>query len=926
MLWQPASNMPRRLCLPHTAARSFRHYSHMIRHTSLLGSDSGPLSASIRSLATKSTHSPEIEPGTESNETRNNPRKEPGLSLDALLSKASVPRKPASREPLKLHDLLTSSGFTKPKTEPTNLPNSTIFEKAPLKRGSGSAAKPHFTFDSLPRSASPASQPKAEISVKSLNDLLNQVPPKRGASAVKPHFTLDVISPLRSPATPKPATATPPRLSSATPISKKPNFDSNASRKLPKDETGTKLPTDLAVAQPIEALPVEAIEDDKEDIKKLRRKDKMRDAERAEHVAKKHASKRMAKEPKKEKDKPQKVVQQPKDILLPDGISVVNMGALLGISYEKLATEMKRLGFDYPAPDYVLNTDISSLVALEFGLNPIIRKAAAAETNFKSRPPPEDWSTYPFRPPVVTIMGHVDHGKTTLLDTLRKTSVAAGEAGGITQHIGAFFVTLPSGKKITFLDTPGHAAFSAMRERGARVTDIVVLVVAADDGIMPQTIEALKFAQQAGVQIVVAVNKCDKHGAAPSKVKESLIRYGLLVEDYGGEVPAVEVSGLTGLGLDKLEETIIAISELADIRGDATGRSEATVIESRVAKGKGNVTTMLVTRGTLRPGQILVAGTSWCKVRTLTDERGKSLKEAGPSSPVEVSGWKDLPNAGDFVLEAESEALAKEVVESRVEDAKRAESMKAIEEMNLKRIKEREAAEAAKTEDAAGDKEGTPVVPEATAIPLPIVLKSDVHGSAEAIEGVLEGFPKHEVHASIISSSVGQVTDSDVELAYAVGGRVIAFNVAIDKKVQALATSRKVVIDSYNIIYKLMDDLQETMLDLLPKEEINTVLGEADVLQVFELNTKSKEQERVAGCRIMSGKILRNERIRLLRGDQIVFDGKLKTFKHHKKDIQEASKGLECGLAFEGSNDIVAGDRVSCYRIEKRRRTKLNYI
>ncbi|KAJ3090990.1 hypothetical protein HK100_007303, partial [Physocladia obscura] len=522
----------------------------------------------------------------------------------------------------------------------------------------------------------------------------------------------------------------------------------------------------------------------------------------------------------------------------------------------------------------------------------------------------------------------VDHGKTTLLDTLRKTSVAAGEAGGITQHIGAFDVLLPSGKRITFLDTPGHAAFSAMRARGARVTDIVVLVVAADDGVMPQTIEALKYAKEAGVEIIVAVNKCDKPGATPSKVKENLIRYDLLVEDYGGEVPAVEVSGLTGLGLDKLEETIIAVSEMADIRGDATGPVEATVIESRVVKGKGNVTTMLVTRGTLQAGQVLVAGTTWCKVRTLSDDKGKTLKAAGPSVPVEISGWKDLPSAGDFALQAENENHAKDVITSRIENEKQKESMKSIEEMNKKRIKARELEEATREAAKKSTHSGDISISQETgnsAIELPVILKCDVHGSVEALMGAIAGFPKHEVNVNIIYSGVGQVTDSDVERAYAGKAQIIAFNVSIDKKVKNLAESRKVTINNYEIIYKLLDDLQEKMLDLLPKEEVLVVTGEANVLQMFELHSKSKERERIAGCRVMSGKITKNDMIRIVRNEEIIFEGKLKTFKHHKKDITEASKGLECGMEFDSFNGAEAGDRVHCYRIDKFRRAKLNY-
>ncbi|KAJ3286352.1 hypothetical protein HDU79_006560 [Rhizoclosmatium sp. JEL0117] len=745
-------------------------------------------------------------------------------------------------------------------------------------------------------------------------------------AAFKPNFTID-LPPTSTP------TATPMKGQTIPKPSEKSDLDH---RKKPVSSgLGPSVkPQGKAIPQQPKFAPVvdtfDAEDDDDNSFSRNKRKHTGKKDDRKTQKSSKPEPEYSQKQ-KKDKEK-KKVVEQPKDIFLPDGISVVNMGSLLGVSYEKLASKMKELGFEYPTPDFVLNTDISSLIALEFGMNPIVRTPSAVEVNFKPRcgPAPEDWSSYPFRPPIVTILGHVDHGKTTLLDTLRKTSVAAGEAGGITQHIGAFNVTLPSGKKITFLDTPGHAAFSAMRARGARVTDIAVLVVAADDGVMPQTVEALKFAQDAGVQIVVAVNKCDKPGATPSKVKESLIRYGLLVEDYGGEVPAVEVSGLTGLGLDKLEETIIAVSEMADIRGDATGPVEATVIESRVAKGKGNVTTMLVTRGTLKPGQILVAGTSWCKVRTLCDERGKPLKEAGPSAPVEISGWKDLPNAGDFALEAENEGIAKEVVESRLEDVKRQESMKSIEDMNAKRIKARELEAIAKdtksSKQSDSDEETSQSAePTSTAIPLPIVLKCDVHGSVEALIGALAGFPTHEVNIQIISSGVGQITDSDVELAYAANARILAFNVPVDKKVSGLAATRKVPLDSYNIIYKLMDDLQEKMLDLLPKEEITVTLGEADVLQVFELNTKSKEQERIAGCRIMSGKVLKNERVRVLRGEDVVYDGKLKAFKHHKKDIPEASKGLECGMAFEGFNNLMVGDRVSCYRIDKKRRTKLNY-
>ncbi|KAJ3401106.1 hypothetical protein CcCBS67573_g07317 [Chytriomyces confervae] len=850
-------------------------------------------------------------------------------------SSSTPPRADVSFDGLmgKLHNASTTPSDEKPPTPPLNTkPNQ-------RRRGSPNVT-PNFTLDSL-------LVDRKEAQTIPAPSLLSHAPrqtatptPKRGSGAIKPHFSLDLLAPLSKS---KPIIAEEktkidqPKKSLDTDrqFLKEPKSNVNTTPRKVTESTPEQTPSqdntsetpDIGIAPNVDTLVVEEFDEASDRMHKKRNKrEDERSAKNAKpdkkHISDKDKKSASSKDFVSKKEREKKKVIEPKDILLPDGITVVNMGSLLGISFEKLASKMNELGFEYPTPDFVLNTDVSSLIALEFGMNPIIRQASAVETKFKPRPPPEDWSSYPFRPPVVTIMGHVDHGKTTLLDTLRKTSVAAGEAGGITQHIGAFFVTLPSGKKITFLDTPGHAAFSAMRERGARVTDIVVLVVAADDGVMPQTIEALKFAQEAGVQIVVAVNKCDKHGATPSKVKENLIRYGLLVEDYGGEVPAVEVSGLTGLGLDQLEETIVAVSEMADIRGDATGPVEATVIESRVVKGKGNVTTMLVTRGTLKSGQILVAGTSWCKVRTLTDERGKAIKEAGPSSPVEISGWKELPDAGDFTLEAENENQAKEVIASRIEDKKRQDSMKSIEEMNAIRLKAR-AMEQAKASGQVDEE--APVVEESTAIPYPIVLKTDVHGSSEALEGALEGFPKHEIRIDIISAGVGQVTDSDVELAYAANARIIAFNVPVDKKVMTLAQKRKVPIDSYNIIYKLMDDLQEKLLDTLPKEEFTIVLGEADVLQMFELNTKSKEPERIAGCRIMSGKVVRNESIRVIREEQVVFEGKLKAFKHHKKDIMEASKGLECGMAFDGFNEALAGDRVVCFRIDKKRRTKLNY-
>ncbi|KAI9366714.1 hypothetical protein DFJ73DRAFT_805270 [Zopfochytrium polystomum] len=611
----------------------------------------------------------------------------------------------------------------------------------------------------------------------------------------------------------------------------------------------------------------------------------------------------------------------------------------MGVQYAQLAKSMKKLGFENTNTDFVLTSEIASLVAMEYGFNPIVNAMSSEEANFQPRPEPEDWSSYPTRRPVVTIMGHVDHGKTTLLDTLRKSAVAAGEAGGITQHIGAFSVKLPSGKQITFLDTPGHAAFSAMRARGAKVTDIVVLVVAADDGVMPQTVEAIKHAQAAGVDLIVAINKCDKPDAKPAKVKEGLLRYDVVLEEYGGEIPSVEVSGLTGMGLLELEETIITMSELADLRGDPTGPVEATIIESRVARGRGNCATAIVKRGTLKNGQILVSGTTWAKVRALCDENGRPLKEAGPSVPVELSGWKDLPVAGDAVLEAADEDLAKRVVDARMASSARSQLIGSIDALNERRAEWRAAKEseknaaaaakkgraaAARRESEAEKEAGVEDEVEGEVKMLYLVLKADVHGSLEAITDAISGLPSHEVQVKIVDSGVGAVTTSDIEMAEATGAILITFNLPVDKKTLAFAKQHSVPLHPQTVIYKLLDDLKDAMADLLPPVEHHEVVGEAEILQLFDIKVKgSKEPEKAAGCRVLTGKIARASCVKVVRGggEEVVYDGTLKSFRHHKKDITEAPKGLECGMSFENNPAALAvGDRVVCYNVVKSRR------
>ncbi|KAJ3154232.1 hypothetical protein HDU89_008299 [Geranomyces variabilis] len=626
-----------------------------------------------------------------------------------------------------------------------------------------------------------------------------------------------------------------------------------------------------------------------------------------------------------------------RDIVLPHGISVVNLSSLMGVPYPQLARRMANLGMENTEASFVLNSEAAAMLVIEYGMNPIV--PIVSEADVVARPEPEDWSTFESRPPVVTIMGHVDHGKTTLLDALRKTSVAAGEAGGITQHIGAFSVLLPSQKRITFLDTPGHAAFSAMRARGAQVTDIVVLVVAADDGVMPQTVEAIKHSLKANVPIVVAINKCDKPDTNIRKLKESLLRHEVVLEEYGGDIPAVEVSALTGKGLDELEETIVAIAEVMDIRGDATGAVEGTVVEAKLVRGKGNVATVLVRRGTLTPGTVVVAGTTWSKVRVMHDERGNEIPNAGPSMPVEVMGWRELPAAGDEVLGIDAlsaKALmgpprkesdvpkqileaAKTVADARAARLAHAAAVEDVRLLNEKRIKEKAAAaEPQDATDALGEKAAVvgPAVPV-----LNVVLKTDVHGSLEAIVDAIAGLPVHEARVAVVASGVGAVTDSDVDVAIATKSMILSFNMPADKRTSARAASAHVPIHAHTIIYKLLDDLKDVLSDLLPPDVSSVVNGEAEVLQVFRINTKGKATEAVGGCRVATGKITRANSVRIVRNGEVIYDGKLKTFKHHKKDINEASKGLECGMGFEGFEGIEEGDTIQAYTtVTKKRR------
>ncbi|CAO3616731.1 unnamed protein product [Cunninghamella blakesleeana] len=652
-----------------------------------------------------------------------------------------------------------------------------------------------------------------------------------------------------------------------------------------------------------------------------------------EERAKKQLEQRQAKQRQKELAEKENIVR---DVFIPEIVNVSNLSKILGVRIEQVISTMDELEMGSTKHDRMLNSDESSLIAMQLNLNPIVDERQSLD--LYPRPPPIDTSNLPSRPPVVTIMGHVDHGKTTLLDTLRKTSVAAGEAGGITQHIGAFSVTLPSKKSITFLDTPGHAAFSAMRARGAQVTDIIVLVVAADDGVMPQTQEAIQHAQNAGVPLVVAINKCDKPGVDTSYVKQELARYNVHLEEIGGDVPCVEVSGLTGYNLDQLEETISTLSEILELKAeqDQLG-AEGVVLESQIEKGRGNVATVLVKRGILKPGSVVVAGNTWCKVRSMTDHQGKPLKQALPGTPAKVIGWKEVPNAGDEMLQAKDEGIAKTVVTNRLTRQQRDQQLRDLEVINEKRRQQREVLEHERLVEKQYQKEMmmyqrglSDDVPDSLkkrlgavqktlqeegvidsddkTLEFRAIVKGDVSGTVEAVTDCLNGLQNKQIRVKVVHGGVGQISEGDIQLAAACEGQVIGFNVKADKKVLSEASRRGVTVKSYSIIYKLLEDVKDRLSDMLPPIITTQVNGEASILQIFDISVKGRETKPVAGCRITNGSITRNGQVRIVRDKKTVWEGQLDALRQVKKDISEAKKGLECGMSFDGFDDFKVGD------------------
>jgi translation initiation factor IF-2 len=592
-------------------------------------------------------------------------------------------------------------------------------------------------------------------------------------------------------------------------------------------------------------------------------------------------------------------ILQPRDkimreVVIPEAITIQELANRMSERAVDAIKFLMKSGEMHTMND-VIDADTAELIVQEFGHTAKRVSEADVEEGFIGERDAEE--TLLPRAPVVTIMGHVDHGKTSLLDAIRRANVAGGEAGGITQHIGAYQVATEDGHKITFIDTPGHEAFTAMRARGAKVTDIVVLVVAADDGVMPQTVEAINHAKAAGVPLIVAINKIDKPNSDPNRVRTDLLQHGVVVESMSGETLEVPVSALKRTNLDKLLEAIVLQSEVLELRANPNRTANGYVIEAKLERGRGPVGTLLVERGTLHVGDIVVAGTAWGRVRALIDDKGENVDEAGPSTPVEVLGFDSAPEAGDEFSVVESEARAREITDYRVR--KRREALgsagtaRTLEQM-MQQLKE------------AGRKE------------FPLVIKGDVQGSVEAIGGALRKISTDEVEARIIHSGVGGITESDIALANASKAIVIGFNVRANVQAKAAADRDGIEIRYYNIIYDLVDDVRAAMSGLLAPTIREIFLGNAEVLQVFNISKVGK----VAGCRVTEGHVERGARVRLIRDNVVILqEGKLSTLKRFKDEVREVPAGQECGMAFENYQDLREGDVIECFNVETVTRT-----
>jgi translation initiation factor IF-2 len=583
----------------------------------------------------------------------------------------------------------------------------------------------------------------------------------------------------------------------------------------------------------------------------------------------------------------QKVIR---DVVVPETITVRDLALRMAEPAGEVVKALFKMGERATLND-TIDADTAELLVAEFG-HRVKRVAAAADVEASLQALKVTDEELRPRPPVVTVMGHVDHGKTSLLDALRATDVAAHETGGITQHIGAYQVKLASGDAITFIDTPGHAAFSEMRARGANLTDIVVLVVAAADGVKEQTVEAIRHAQAADVPIVVAINKTDLPGADPQRVKRELLNHGIVVEEMGGEVLAVEVSAKTRTNLDRLLEAILLQAELRELRANPARSAEGVVVEAKLDRSRGPVATLLVQRGTLRAGDAVVAGCEWGRVRALTNGRGERLEQAGPGTPAEVLGLSAAPNAGDRFAVVQSEARAREISAAR-QAARRVADLagsgrRTLADM-LARIKQ------GKTKE------------------LPVVIKADAQGSLEAITGSLGRLSNEEVALRLLHAAVGGINASDVSLAGASGAAIIGFNVRPMPQARELAKRQGVEIRTYGLIYELLEDMRAAFSNLLAPARQERVLGHAEVRQVFSITGAGK----VAGCMVTEGSVRRGAGLRLIRDAVVVHDGRIRTLRRFKDDVGEVKAGYECGLALESYQDVRVGDRLECYAVEE---------
>ncbi len=593
-----------------------------------------------------------------------------------------------------------------------------------------------------------------------------------------------------------------------------------------------------------------------------------------------------AKEKRKGGQNPQQKIFR--EVIIPDMITVAELSNRMTEKTVDVIRALMKMDV-MAAANQEIDQDTAELIVEEFGH--IVKRVSASDVEVDLSGPEDTEGDMTVRAPVVTVMGHVDHGKTSILDAFRKSSVVTGEAGGITQHIGSYQVRMKNGDKVTFLDTPGHAAFSAMRSRGAKATDIVILVVAADDSIMPQTIEAISHAKAAEVPIIVAINKIDKPGANPDKVRQDLLQHEVFVETMGGEILDVEVSALKGTNLDKLAEAIQLQAELLDLKVNENRNAEGAVVESRLDKGQGSVATILVQRGTLRVGDIFVCGNEWGRVRAMLNDRAKNVKKAGPSVPVAVLGLNGMPRSGDSFIVVDTEAKAREVSEFR---------------KNRERL-EKEAAPKA-TLEAMFEK-----LSSKQAEIVPLVIKADVQGSSEAITGALESMSTDEVQAKILHTAVGGISESDVTLAVASGAPILGFNVRASHKAASLARQEGVEIRYYSVIYDLVDDIKMVMSGKLAPELRETILGSAEILDIFSAGKTGK----AAGCLVLDGVMRKGAKARLLRDDVVSFEGDLGSLRRFKDDVEEVISGTECGMNFASYNDLKKADVIECYSVEE---------